>query len=158
MATEAETELRPCVLYETPPSVSTLRPRQGSGGSAGNQLREERRIWVILDKLRLDPSAVTRQRGLDSRLLLREHPTLKPSYAAFLAVWLMGMVAACSGPPPSASPEAATAPSPPAVKVGHGVGDRAPEFSLTLADGGTVASASLTDKGKPVFLFFLATW
>lgn len=44
------------------------------------------------------------------------------------------------------------------VSVGHKVGDRVPDFELSLDDGTSVTSASLIEDGKPVFLFFLATW
>ena len=44
------------------------------------------------------------------------------------------------------------------VRVGSQVGERAPRFRLSLADGSTVSSASLVSDGKPVFLFFHATW
>ena len=42
--------------------------------------------------------------------------------------------------------------------VGAGVGELAPSYSLTLFDGSTVSSEDLTKAGKPVFLFFTATW
>ena len=42
--------------------------------------------------------------------------------------------------------------------VGAGVGELAPGYSLTLFDGSTVSSEDLTKAGKPVFLFFTATW
>jgi peroxiredoxin len=38
------------------------------------------------------------------------------------------------------------------------VGDRAPDFALALTDGSTVTSESLAAAGKPMFLFFMATW
>ncbi|MCH7745546.1 MAG: hypothetical protein IIC84_05670, partial [Chloroflexi bacterium] len=44
------------------------------------------------------------------------------------------------------------------VSVGHKVGDRVPDFELSLDDGTSVTSVSLIEDGKPVFLFFLATW
>ena len=42
--------------------------------------------------------------------------------------------------------------------VGAGVGELAPSYSLTLFDGSTVSSEDLAKAGKPVFLFFTATW
>ena len=44
------------------------------------------------------------------------------------------------------------------VDVGNKVGDRVPEFSVRLADGSTVGSASLVSTKKPAFLYFFATW
>lgn len=44
------------------------------------------------------------------------------------------------------------------VEVGNKVGNRVPEFSIRLADGSTVGSASLVSTKKPVFLYFFATW
>ena len=64
-------------------------------------------------------------------------------------------------PAAGAQAPAATAPpttGPVEVKVGHKVGDRAPEYALSLAGGGTVTSESLASENRPVFLFFLATW
>ncbi len=45
----------------------------------------------------------------------------------------------------------------PAPDVGSQVGDRAPDFTLELADGSAVTSASLSAAGQPTFLFFWAT-
>ena len=44
------------------------------------------------------------------------------------------------------------------VDVGYEVGMRAPEFGMSLLDGSKVTSAGLTDEGKPVFLYFHATF
>ena len=54
--------------------------------------------------------------------------------------------------PAEAAPTASLPP------VGAGVGELAPSYSLTLFDGSTVSSEDLTKAGKPVFLFFTATW
>ena len=51
------------------------------------------------------------------------------------------------------SPAGADAP-----KVGSGVGDQAPTFSLSLTDGSRVTSDGLLRESRPVFLFFFATW
>ena len=62
----------------------------------------------------------------------------------------------------SSTPKVTTAtesePEATAVEVGYKVGMRAPEFGMSLLDGTTVTSASLTDDGKPAFIYFHATW
>lgn len=45
-----------------------------------------------------------------------------------------------------------------AVDVGHQVGQRAPEFGMSLLDGSRVTTASIVDEGKPVLLYFHATY
>ena len=42
--------------------------------------------------------------------------------------------------------------------VGTKVGNRIPEFKIIYEDGTEVTSASLIENGKPVFMFFAATW
>ena len=49
------------------------------------------------------------------------------------------------------------APVVPLPEVGTQVGYRIPDFTLELAEGGTVTAADLTAAGRPVFLFFFAT-
>ena len=49
-------------------------------------------------------------------------------------------------------------PQAPAVEVGYEVGLRAPEFGMSLLDGAKVTSSDLTNAGKPVFLYFHATF
>ena len=44
------------------------------------------------------------------------------------------------------------------IIVGTQVGDRIPEFKVIYEDGTEVTSASLIENGKPVFMFFAATW
>lgn len=44
------------------------------------------------------------------------------------------------------------------VEVGYQVGLRAPEFGMSLLDGSRVTSAGLVEEGKPVFLYFHATY
>ena len=45
-----------------------------------------------------------------------------------------------------------------AVEIGHQVGLRAPEFGMSLLDGSRVTTASIVDEGKPVLLYFHATY
>ena len=45
----------------------------------------------------------------------------------------------------------------PLPEIGNRVGSRIPDFTLELADGATVTSASLVGQGRPTFLFFFAT-
>ena len=67
---------------------------------------------------------------------------------------------------PATAPAAATdtpAPAPtatqtPAVDIGTGVGETPPAFTMTLADGSGLESASVVGSGKPVFMVYFATW
>ena len=43
------------------------------------------------------------------------------------------------------------------AKVGTGVGDRAPEFEISLTDGSLVSAAGLQESQRPAFLFFFST-
>lgn len=45
-----------------------------------------------------------------------------------------------------------------AVEVGYNVGQRAPEFGMSLLDGSKVTTSSIVDEGKPVLLYFHATY
>ena len=42
--------------------------------------------------------------------------------------------------------------------IGPNVGNRAPEFTLLMADGTTVKSADLLAAKRPTFLYFFTTW
>ena len=44
------------------------------------------------------------------------------------------------------------------VEVGYEVGLRAPEFGMSLLDGSRVTASSIVDGGKPVLLYFHATY
>ncbi len=44
------------------------------------------------------------------------------------------------------------------VEVGYEVGLRAPEFGMSLLDGSRVTTSSIVDGGKPVLLYFHATY
>ena len=63
---------------------------------------------------------------------------------------------------PQAQTDVATAvvsaPQAQTVDIGYEVGMRAPEFGMTLLDGAKVTSSALADEGKPVFLYFHATF
>ena len=61
-------------------------------------------------------------------------------------------------PPPAATPAPAPTQALATVKVGHRVGDQAPDFSLALTGDRQVNSADLVAEGKPVFILFHATW
>ena len=47
---------------------------------------------------------------------------------------------------------------PAAPKVGRNVGDRVPDFTITLDDGTVKTSAEMVASGRPGFMFFFATW
>lgn len=51
-----------------------------------------------------------------------------------------------------------SAPQAQTVDVGYEVGMRAPEFGMSLLDGSKVTTSDLADEGKPVFLYFHATF
>ena len=63
-----------------------------------------------------------------------------------------------AAPSESVSPPAAAATEPSAPAVGVRVGDRAPDFALTLSQDQRISSADLIAQGKPVFILFHATW
>ena len=49
-------------------------------------------------------------------------------------------------------------PEPEVVEVGYKVGMQVPEFGMSLLEGNRVTSANLLEEGKPVFIYFHATW
>jgi hypothetical protein len=69
---------------------------------------------------------------------------------------------------PEAKQAAAVAPSevatvgaksiPVSTTIGNNVGERIPDFAITLIDGSTVTSADLLAERQPTFLFFFETW
>ncbi len=90
-----------------------------------------------------------------------------------LAALLVGCGAAPASPttePPAAivqptqpAAQDASKPAPAAnaaqtSEVGYKIGMRTPDFGMTLADGTRLTNASLMDEGKPVFLYFHASW
>ena len=44
------------------------------------------------------------------------------------------------------------------VPFGSQVGNRIPDFNLSLVDGTNQSTAQLASSNRPVFLFFFATW
>ena len=44
------------------------------------------------------------------------------------------------------------------LEIGTEVGKTAPHFAFKLSDGTVRSTAQLAEQGKPVFLFFFATW
>ena len=57
---------------------------------------------------------------------------------------------------PTAVPAPTSPPIQTSLEVGHEVGQKAPDFMLTTAEGEQVTLASL--QGRPVVLYFFATW
>ena len=47
---------------------------------------------------------------------------------------------------------------PVSYSIGNKVGERIPDFAITLVDGRTVTSADLIAQKQPAFLFFFETW
>ena len=75
--------------------------------------------------------------------------------------WTMALAVACSSAGPTASselPSSQVSEATTLVKIGSAVGDRVPDFTLSLHDGDTVTTASLLAEGRPTFLFFFTTW
>ena len=81
--------------------------------------------------------------------------TDKPGSAQVAPVGVVATVAPASSPRP-----APTSTSGPVAKVktGNAVGDHVPEFEMRLVDGSVETSTSFLGTGRPVFLFFFATW
>lgn len=63
-------------------------------------------------------------------------------------------------PASTVTPLPAAPPSrpPPSLEVGSEEGKLAPDYVMRLIDGSTIDSESLVKSGRPVFLFFFATW
>lgn len=62
---------------------------------------------------------------------------------------------------PAPSPTNSATPAPVAKDpptVGTSVGNIVPNFEFTLVDGTKISTAQLSSQGRPVFLFFFATW
>ena len=75
-----------------------------------------------------------------------------------------------AAPAPTTAPAVAPAPTTPPqaeavdpstssgqARVGTGVGDRVPEFEISLTDGTLVSAAELQESQRPAFLFFFST-
>ena len=81
--------------------------------------------------------------------------------AVVLSVGILFLVLACgaqSPEEPATSSGLALESRSSNVKVGTKVGERVPEFTMRLTDGSTVALNDLVTEGKPVFIYFFATW
>ena len=86
--------------------------------------------------------------------------------AVFLALGAMACSSAATTPPatPTAASTSGETGQPPEptptveLEVGGQVGNRAPEFTVKLADGSQATLASLLEGGKPLLLYFMATW
>ena len=74
------------------------------------------------------------------------------------ALFLAALLSACGG-------EEAPAPEPtlPPVRssldfqIGNNIGDRIPEFDITLTDGTPITASLLLERERPAFLFFFGT-
>ena len=66
-------------------------------------------------------------------------------------------------PPPTATPRpaptaTAVPTATPNIPVGHNVGQRAPDFTVTAVSGETITLSEVTASGKAVLIYFFATW
>ena len=95
-----------------------------------------------------------------------KHPNIRwiiPTAAALsLLIALACGVGSEPAPTPAAPPAATPSPlaptQPSAPAAGTRVGDRAPDFTLTLSQDQRISSTDLIAQGKPVFILFHATW
>ena len=84
-------------------------------------------------------------------------------YVILIALGIGALLAAACGSPSESqpAPQASTASASETtdeVKVGNEIGNRLPDFELTLTSNGEkLTSASLIESGRPAFLFFFAT-
>ena len=78
---------------------------------------------------------------------------------ALVALAIASLLAAACGSSPDPAPAAAPTPETSAkVRVGSDIGNRLPDFELTLTSNGEkLTSTSLVESGRPAFLFFFAT-
>ena len=71
------------------------------------------------------------------------------------------LAAACGSSSSESDQVGQTAPTPEApskVRIGNEIGNRLPNFELTLTSNGEkLTSTSLVESGRPAFLFFFAT-
>ncbi|MCD5399180.1 MAG: hypothetical protein LR120_05485 [Dehalococcoidia bacterium] len=91
-------------------------------------------------------------------------PTAAPIFPAPAAAQASAPVAAVVPTQPPVSnptPTAAIVPSQlmaQEVNIGNSVGNHAPDFEFSLADGAQVSSASLSAQSDPAYLYFFAVW
>ncbi len=84
-------------------------------------------------------------------------------YIAMLALGITALLAAACGSSdaqPESQPQApaSTSDATDVVKIGNEIGNRLPNFELTLTDNGEkLTSTGLVESGRPAFLFFFAT-
>ena len=86
---------------------------------------------------------------------------VSPSPAAAQASALVAAVVPTQPPVSNPAPPTAIVPSQPVaqeVNIGNSVGDHAPDFEFSLADGTKVSSASLSAQSDPAYLYFFAVW
>ena len=85
---------------------------------------------------------------------------LKYIVLTFLAIGAL-MTAACGSPSSESDrvDQTTAAPEDPSeVRIGNEIGNRLPNFELTLTSNGEkLTSTSLVESGRPAFLFFFAT-
>ena len=63
-----------------------------------------------------------------------------------------------SSPEPAPAPESQAQADSDVVRIGNEIGNRLPNFELTLTDNGEkLTSTELVESGRPAFLFFFAT-
>ena len=81
-------------------------------------------------------------------------------YMVLVALAIGALLAAACGSPSESAPAAALPTPETSAKVGVGsdIGNRLPDFELTLTSNGEkLTSTDLVESGRPAFLFFFAT-
>ena len=98
-----------------------------------------------------------------------KHPNIQWIIPTAAAISLLAALACGAGSEPAPTPAAAPSESvslptpaeaaePSGPAVGARVGDRAPDFTLTLSQDQRISSTDLIAQGKPIFILFSATW
>ena len=82
------------------------------------------------------------------------------SAIALIIALAIATTAACASneadTPPPAAPAVPTA-SAIDFQIGNNIGDRIPDFDITLTDGTPVTASLLLERERPAFLFFFGT-
>ena len=79
-------------------------------------------------------------------------------YIILVALAIVALLAAACGSSSESAPASPASDTTAEVKIGNEVGNRLPNFELTLiSNGEKLTSTGLIESGRPAFLFFFAT-
>ena len=163
MVGDASTPLPDPTPAESPEATQptpTLVPSPGPGATADSATTHEATRAVVPTEAALGTDAPDQSEGLESTAA--PPPTMTPVEQPPTPVsGVPPTNTPTPAPPPTNTPTAAppptatSAPEPtPDLPVGSSVGNRAPEFALTLTEGRTFTSEDLREQGQPVLIFF----